>query len=406
MKKKKNLFNLLFLAAVFAFTAWCVLKDQDRSDLVAALGRVKKGYLAGGVLLVIVFVCSESIIIRYLLGRLGKAVTLLRCIRYSFIGFFFSCITPSASGGQPAQVYYMKRDGIDISESALVLLIITIAYKFILVFIGTLLFLFGGGSFWPMVKEIRFIFFLGMALNVVCITAMFLLVFDAGFAKKAVMWLLSAAEKVRILKPSEERRRKLSESMDQYHAAAAFLKGKPGVILNVFLITLFQRVCLFFVTYLVYLAFGGKGFGAVLVTSLTAAISISVDMLPLPGGMGASEGIFLKIFRPVFGRTDTLPAMLVSRGVSYYALLFISAGVTCFAQFVSGKKRIKLKAINLKGNGSNEITLEKISSNVDRSKENSKKGIGLKENITKEISLKGTDLKKNISKGISSKGPV
>lgn len=31
--------------------------------------------------------------------------------QYSFIGFFYSGITPSATGGQPVQLYYMSKDG-------------------------------------------------------------------------------------------------------------------------------------------------------------------------------------------------------------------------------------------------------------------------------------------------------
>ncbi len=51
---------------------------------------------------------------------------------------------------------------------------------------------------------------------------------------------------------------------------------------------------------------------------LQAVISVSVDMLPLPGGMGISETLFLKIFPPVFGSTLLLPAMVLSRGLGYY----------------------------------------------------------------------------------------
>ncbi len=58
---------------------------------------------------------------------------------------------------------------------------------------------------------------------------------------------------------------------------------------------------------------------------------MSVDMLPLPGGMGISESLFLKIFKPVF-QTLTLPAMVVSRGLSYYSQLLISAAFTIVAQ--------------------------------------------------------------------------
>ncbi|MBO5197638.1 MAG: flippase-like domain-containing protein [Lachnospiraceae bacterium] len=335
---RKNLFNILFLVLIIGATAWYLFRDQDMPELLSAVAQARKEWLAAGVVLVVLYVCGESVIIRYLLGKLGKKAALSSCIRYSFIGFFFSCITPSASGGQPAQVYYMKRNGIELTDSALVLLIVTITYKFVLVFLGALLCLFGNGEFWMRISEVKGVFFLGMALNVVCVAAMLLIVFDRGFAKKAVMGLLGLAERCHLLKPSKERSRKWSNAMDEYHAAAGFFVEHPGVIGNVFLITLVQRICLFAVTYLVHLAFGGSGDGIVLLPSLQAVISISVDMLPLPGGMGISEGLFLRIFPTVFGEDRVLPAMLLSRGISYYVLLILSAAVTGISQLLEKKR--------------------------------------------------------------------
>ena len=60
---------------------------------------------------------------------------------------------------------------------------------------------------------------------------------------------------------------------------------------------------------------------------LQAVISVSVDMLPLPGGMGISEALFMTIFAPVFG-TVLLPAMVLSRGMGYYGELLVSAVFT------------------------------------------------------------------------------
>ena len=73
-------------------------------------------------------------------------------------------------------------------------------------------------------------------------------------------------------------------------------------------------------------------------------ISVAVDMLPLPGGMGISETLFLTIFEPVFGPDLILPAMVVSRGVSYYSQLLISAVMTAAASFILGGKRKKKEA--------------------------------------------------------------
>lgn len=54
-------------------------------------------------------------------------------------------------------------------------------------------------------------------------------------------------------------------------------------------------------------------------------ISVSVDMLPLPGGMGISEKLFSMIFEPVFGSALLIPGMILSRGLGYYTELLISA---------------------------------------------------------------------------------
>ena len=98
-----------------------------------------------------------------------------------------------------------------------------------------------------------------------------------------------------------------------------------------------QRFALFAVTWTVYLAFGLSGTPVWDVVLLQAVISVSVDMLPLPGGMGISEALFLNIFRPVF-QPVLLPAMILSRGLGYYSQLLISAFFTVIAQIYYSRK--------------------------------------------------------------------
>ena len=61
---------------------------------------------------------------------------------------------------------------------------------------------------------------------------------------------------------------------------------------------------------------------------LQAVVSVSVDMLPLPGGMGISENLFLIIFKTIFAGSLLLPAMVLSRGIAFYVQLLFSAGMT------------------------------------------------------------------------------
>ena len=67
---------------------------------------------------------------------------------------------------------------------------------------------------------------------------------------------------------------------------------------------------------------------------LQAVISVSVDMLPLPGGMGISEGLFMVIFKKVFGEALLIPGLILSRGLGYYSELFLSAIFTLVAVVV------------------------------------------------------------------------
>ena len=87
-----------------------------------------------------------------------------------------------------------------------------------------------------------------------------------------------------------------------------------------------------------YRAFGLHDFSAITIVLLQAVISISVDMLPLPGGMGISEKLFLTVFVPVFGAELLLPGMILSRGLSYYTELLLSALLTLYAHFAIRRK--------------------------------------------------------------------
>lgn len=340
MKNRKTVIgNAVFFFLLFGLTAYAVLRGKELSELLKVLESVQPIYYITGFVVIIVFVCCESYIIHKMLRLLGyRHVPKRNCVKYSFVGFFFSCITPSATGGQPMQLYYMNRDRVDISVGTVILMIVTILYKFVLVFLGALIFLFRYPLVTDYIGSAAFFFYLGMLLNVFCVTFMLILVFEPTLASRIVLWLVQFLERIHILKKKEERLEKFQKSMTEYHKAAAVIKEHPVFIFRMFLVTLLQRILHFAITYLVYRAMGLSSLGWVDVIALQCVISISVDMLPLPGGMGISEGLFLSIFKKIFTGGLLYPAMLLSRGISYYALVFISAVMTGVAHITIKRK--------------------------------------------------------------------
>ena len=335
--RKKIIFNGVFLAGVFALTVYGVFHGEDLSSMMDAIHRADKRWLVPGIALVAFFIWGESIIIWYMMRSSGICLKKRTCFLFSSVGFFFSCITPSASGGQPMQIYYMKKEKISIPVSTVILMIVTITYKLVLVVIGIGIAIFGRGFLHKYLEGILPVFYLGLALNIFCVTFMTILVFHPLLAKAIMVKGMKLLERLHLVKKKDGRLKKLEDSMDTYRNTAAYLKNNPFVIVKVIGITFIQRMALFAVTWFVYQAFGLHGTGFWEILFLQAVISVSVDMLPLPGGMGISETLFLNIFSPVFGGL-LLPGMVLSRGLGYYGELLISAAFTVVAQLTIGKK--------------------------------------------------------------------
>ena len=338
MSKRKSILNGLFLAAVFFITVYCVFRGQDMGEMLFYIRNADVRYWLAAVVCVVFFIGSESVIIYYMMHTIKQKVQLLHCFLYSFVGFFFSCITPSATGGQPAQIYYMRKDKIPIPVSTLVLMIVTITYKLVLVVWGIAIFVIRPAEIMRYLQPVAGWCYLGLALNVFCVSFMMLLVFHPTMAKEMLLALIRGLGRLHLIKRQEHYLEKIGHAMEQYQDVAAYFAAHKLVVWNVFVITFVQRMLLFFVTYLVYRSFGLRGHGMVTIVVLQGMISVAVDMLPLPGGMGISEKLFLSMFALVFG-SITLPGMVVSRGLSYYTELIISALLTIAAHFTIGRER-------------------------------------------------------------------
>ncbi len=108
---RKFLFHIGLFTVIMLLTFWFVFRSQDISRTAEAVRRMDPGYLAGAFFLAVFFVSAEGCMIWYLFRGIGEKTRLSRCIGYSFIGFFFSGITPSACDRRAADaaLLYEKR---------------------------------------------------------------------------------------------------------------------------------------------------------------------------------------------------------------------------------------------------------------------------------------------------------
>lgn len=333
-KLKKVLLDGLLFIGIFLLTIYGIFHGENLAEVRDNIADCRIEWLVPALFCVVLFIGGEAMILRYLFRSCGVYLKKRHCFLFSSIGFFFSCVTPSASGGQPMQLYFMRKHNIPVATAAVVLMIVTITYKLVLVVVGVGMLLFGREFLLQHAGGRMALVILGMFLNIGSITIMCILIFWQGLARKLALGGIRLLEKLHILKKSEERIAWVEQTMETYHTSAAYLKTHMHLWVRCFLITVVQRCSMFSVTYLVYRSFSLKGTGYPIIVMLQALISVCADMLPLPGGMGISESLFLSFFDQIFGEEYLLPGLLLSRGLSYYSELLLTAVLTMVAVFV------------------------------------------------------------------------
>ena len=238
MKKEKwkRVLNAVFVVCIFAATTYTVFRGEDFWEVLHFLTVADAEYVLPSLAFVVLFISGEAVVICYLFRTLGIKVGLLKCGLYSFIGFFYCCVTPSASGGQPMQVLYMRKGGIPVAISTVALAIITIVYKLVLVLTTGLILLFRPPVLMLHLEPVKTLVYLGLLLNLVCIAALLLLVFYPAIVRTLAEKTFRLIHRIRPMKHLQRRQTQLELILHQYQGTAAYYRNHKRDIFYVFII--------------------------------------------------------------------------------------------------------------------------------------------------------------------------
>lgn len=329
---KNKVKHTICLGAVLALLAWTVytiLREQTPGQLGRALLSADWRVLLLGLPLMAAFLCCEAKATHAILRALGCPQPFRRCAYYSSTGFFFSTITPSATGGQPAQVVAMKKDGVPAASGALDMLLVTIGYNTAAMAWGIAA-LFAGGLTERLGGKVGVLLGLGLAVFALLDAAMFLFLFLPGPARKLLYGCIALGARVW---PGLDRaglEARADEHLAEYRRGAQLIRRAPGLLAQVVGLSMAQLGCSYAIPYVVYRAFGLSGFSLWEIMALQALCSIAVGYLPLPGSAGAAENVFLRGFLLIYGETLVAPAMILTRTMSCY-LVLLATGIVLAA---------------------------------------------------------------------------
>lgn len=352
-KNLKYIFSILFMIALITATIVVLTIKYDFGQVMDVVGTVYWRYLFCALGMIFIYILFEAIAMKILLKTIDLKVSLWHNIEYSAIDYYFCAVTPSATGGQPMVMYYMKKDGVPIAETTLVLLINTALFKIVLMTLSLVALIFFPGYILSR-PLIAVLFFLGFALNLFIVVMCFLAIFKRKSVQRLGDWCIKLLHKMRIIKNMDLALELFHNKMDDYEKAAKLIRANKGQFLLALLSNFIQRIAMFSMAFFVYLSFLKpypelRGHGYFEMMAVQVIVALSVDSLPFPGGVGISEVLYITLYGIIYGsETMVATALIVTRALSFYIPLLVTMAIFIYkhiSTMVKGNRKLKEKEI-------------------------------------------------------------
>ncbi|MCR4962559.1 MAG: flippase-like domain-containing protein [Firmicutes bacterium] len=339
--KKRQCISIAVIATILAVTFFLLFRDQELPELLPLLKSLQPAYLLAAVLAMLAFFAFEALSLRLLLGALRYRPGFCRCYSYALINFYFSSITPGCCGGQPSQLYYMKRDGIGLGSSSLTVLLFNVAYHLSAITIILCALLWGGKNLLHDLSMIKYLLIYGMTVQFLCMAAYGFLIFSPKTAPLAVDKVIRLLAKLHIVKDSAAAEQKMANQLNRYRKGVSYIKKHPLILLKLFAITTCHVLVLYSVPYWIYRALGLSEYSLPAMLAIQTVLTLALESLPIPGGAGVAEGSYLLVYGQIFGPALVVPALLLCRGMNYYSGLLAGGLVSAYAH----SKRLRLRRL-------------------------------------------------------------
>ena len=324
---KKKIFWAIASVFIAALSIWAVI-SQSRNFSFATLKSfilgADKGWLLASFVCTFGFIWFEGFALVRIARHFGYKTNALDGTVYGGADVYFSAITPSASGGQPASAYFMMKDGIPGYATTVALLINLVMYTLALLTVGIVSIIFK----YPMLKNFSVLsrFFIGIGIVVLIFLA---LVFYMLLRKGKILYgicdaVIGLMEKIHVIRHGDKLRKKLKNTMAEYQECSNSITGKTGFLAEIFFWNLMQRMSQLLVSFMIFMSMGEGVKKAVDVSVIQCFVAMGSNCVPIPGAMGVADYIMIDGFKQLVG--DNAANMeLLCRGVTFYGSVLTSA---------------------------------------------------------------------------------
>lgn len=320
--KRLMLFSVLFIALTAA-GLYTVYANFAGKSLSFDNRLLEPGTLLAIAALLVVYFCADGLRLYFTLRALGHKLNAAVIARLVFINLFFSNVTPMATGGGFAQIWYLHKHGVPVGTATAATTIRTVL-AIIFIFSLTPVFLLSLDALEGRAISGK----IGIAL------AFFILIYLSFFAILLLRtrWLmaplaklLAGLHRIKLIDTERHQRWQFKAKREMLRFSASFgdyCRGQPVFIgLSVLFTAVFLLSLFSFPALLIY----SLGYTVDYLTSVGLLVVTTFIMYfsPTPGASGISEGVFGSFFRDILAPNHLLLVIVTWRFLTIYLGMLI-----------------------------------------------------------------------------------
>lgn len=317
--------NSIIIFLITIIVIYFVLRD-DLGAVVEVFSRINIWYILAAIALFFLSIFLRAFVNYKSINQPNK-ITLKEAFKHNVIIQFFNGVTPFSIGGQPMEIYMIRRHNIKVADATNITIQNFIFYQFALVILGAgaVIYNFTFGIF-PSVPFLRNLVLIGFFINALVAVLLIIVAVNKKVTKRLADFVHRLGTKFKVIKDKEKTEEKWKIKLEEFHNGAKELNGRKALLIYGVLLNVVSLACLYLVPLFVFFSLG-EYTSITVVTSIvsTAYIMVMASFIPIPGGSGGVEFAYLQFFGNFISGPVLASSLLLWRCITYYLGMIVGA---------------------------------------------------------------------------------
>lgn len=324
---KKKWINVAIILVITVGFLWWSLKDNF-TQVMETLFNSNIGWMLLALLTFCVYMLFDTLSTYGIIRIYKKDATFKFALYLGIINKFFCGITPLSSGGQPMQIYELKKKGVPVSTGANIEVQAYMMFQIALMFLAIVSVILNAiFHFFDYIPVLNQMMIAGFVINLVILVGLLFISFSKNFNRKVINGVINVLAHFGLVKNKKARQEKWELACQNYYEnGRELLRNKKvfarGVCYQLAALTAYYLLPIF-----IALAIGCADNLNVLNTfAASSYVFVMGCYVPIPGASGGMEAGFMGYFGSFVAAGPQLNVfVLLWRGVTYYMPMIAGA---------------------------------------------------------------------------------